>query len=183
MPLVKCPDCGNEVSDRAPSCPKCGAPIGARQAVPPSAQPVPPPKKKTSILTWGCLTLIVLAVIGGVLSKTTGGNPQPAAPSAEQQKEDQAVKIALVGAGLLKKSMRDPDSFKLEQVLVMDKTNAVCYDYRARNGFGGYNKGQAVLSPDLKNFKTNNEAGFNTLWNKWCGEKQGTDVTKRLILY
>jgi hypothetical protein len=29
MPLIKCPDCLNEVSDRAPSCPKCGAPISS----------------------------------------------------------------------------------------------------------------------------------------------------------
>jgi hypothetical protein len=26
MPLTKCPDCGTDVSDRAPTCPKCGAP-------------------------------------------------------------------------------------------------------------------------------------------------------------
>src|ERR1035437_5087346 len=33
MPLVTCPDCGNQVSDRAPACPKCGGPI-ARQGQP-----------------------------------------------------------------------------------------------------------------------------------------------------
>ncbi len=27
MALVTCPDCGKEVSDRAPACPGCGAPI------------------------------------------------------------------------------------------------------------------------------------------------------------
>jgi len=27
MPLVKCADCGTEVSDQAPACPKCGRPI------------------------------------------------------------------------------------------------------------------------------------------------------------
>jgi hypothetical protein len=27
MALISCPDCGSEVSDRAPSCPKCGRPI------------------------------------------------------------------------------------------------------------------------------------------------------------
>lgn len=27
MPLMKCPDCGAEVSDRAPSCPKCNHPF------------------------------------------------------------------------------------------------------------------------------------------------------------
>lgn len=30
MALVKCRDCGNDVSDAAPACPKCGCPISAR---------------------------------------------------------------------------------------------------------------------------------------------------------
>jgi uncharacterized membrane protein YvbJ len=30
MPLIACPDCSTEVSDRAPTCPKCGAPIAGR---------------------------------------------------------------------------------------------------------------------------------------------------------
>jgi hypothetical protein len=27
MALVKCVDCGNQISDRAPACPTCGAPL------------------------------------------------------------------------------------------------------------------------------------------------------------
>lgn len=27
MSLIKCPDCGKEVSDKAPACPNCGRPI------------------------------------------------------------------------------------------------------------------------------------------------------------
>ncbi len=33
MPLVACPDCKTEVSDRAAACPKCAAPIAAPRAV------------------------------------------------------------------------------------------------------------------------------------------------------
>ena len=29
MALVKCPECGHEVSDRAASCPKCACPLSA----------------------------------------------------------------------------------------------------------------------------------------------------------
>ena len=29
MPLVKCPDCGKEVSRTAPACPECGRPTPA----------------------------------------------------------------------------------------------------------------------------------------------------------
>jgi len=31
MPLIACPDCSTQVSDRAPTCPQCGAPIAGRQ--------------------------------------------------------------------------------------------------------------------------------------------------------
>jgi zinc-ribbon domain len=27
MALMACPECGNEVSDKAPTCPRCGVPI------------------------------------------------------------------------------------------------------------------------------------------------------------
>ena len=29
MPLIQCPDCHNHISDRAPTCPHCGAPMTA----------------------------------------------------------------------------------------------------------------------------------------------------------
>lgn len=32
MPLINCPDCGNSISDRAPSCIHCGAPMGSQAA-------------------------------------------------------------------------------------------------------------------------------------------------------
>lgn len=31
MALIECPDCGSEVSERAPACPKCGGPIVERR--------------------------------------------------------------------------------------------------------------------------------------------------------
>jgi hypothetical protein len=35
MSLIKCPDCGREVSDAAPACPGCGRPAaGGSQAAP-----------------------------------------------------------------------------------------------------------------------------------------------------
>lgn len=33
MALIKCPDCGSEVSDQADACPKCGRAVKSKQAV------------------------------------------------------------------------------------------------------------------------------------------------------
>lgn len=32
MALIKCGECGKEISDRATACPACGAPVGVPQA-------------------------------------------------------------------------------------------------------------------------------------------------------
>ena len=31
MALIKCTECGHEVSDKAQTCPNCGAPVGLAQ--------------------------------------------------------------------------------------------------------------------------------------------------------
>jgi hypothetical protein len=67
MPLVQCPDCGKEHSDAAPACPHCGRPTGAASPGRTTPQTVYV-KKKTSPAAWGCLTVIVVGVLGGIIS-------------------------------------------------------------------------------------------------------------------
>ena len=38
MAIIKCPECGREVSDKATACPQCGAPVQAH----PLSAPAPP---------------------------------------------------------------------------------------------------------------------------------------------
>jgi len=165
MALVRCPDCRTEVSDQAEACRQCGRPIRS----PKTSTRTP---RKTSPTTWGCLILVVLAVIGGIV--TESNKPSGGSNDAEQEKENAAAARAQVGARILKRAMRDPDSFKLDSALVMTGSNAVCYDYRAKNGFGGYNVGHAVLAPD-GTFETNEMSGFSSLWKKHCAGKRGTE--------
>lgn len=42
MALITCPECGNQVSDKAAACPKCGAPIAAPPKPPPKVEPPDP---------------------------------------------------------------------------------------------------------------------------------------------
>lgn len=56
MALIKCTECGKEISDQAPSCPGCGAPT-AKSASPPTKE-----KRKTSPVAWAAL----IAMIGGL---------------------------------------------------------------------------------------------------------------------
>jgi hypothetical protein len=105
-----------------------------------------------------------------------GGHPAPsAAQQASNQRQDAIDKSALIGAMKLRASMRNPGSFTLVQVLTMDD-GAVCYTYRAQNGFGGMGLGSAALSPSGL-LMTNEISGFRRLWNKECARKNGEDRT------
>lgn len=113
--------------------------------------------------------------------------PAPKSPAekqaeaaAEAEKKKKAVEelhwqLAVLAARSLREAMRNPDSFKLVSAFFTDD-GAVCYGYRAQNGFGGLNVGKAVLSATGK-FKTDETNGFSSLWNKECAHKSGTDKT------
>ena len=98
--------------------------------------------------------------------------------------KDEAVKLAraraLMGAQALKKSMKDPDTFELKEVLFMDDGTA-CYTYRAKNSFNAMLRGQAVLTSNAKNIELLVEGHdgnkFVNAWNKGCAKKSGEDIT------
>lgn len=78
MSMINCPDCGTEVSDRAPTCPKCGGPVAVRhEAAAAGAQlsTIQETSKKlklqiliSAVLFWG--GLIVPFALGGRSSST-----------------------------------------------------------------------------------------------------------------
>lgn len=161
MTLITCKDCKQEFSTDAKSCPNCGA--------------KKPKSKKTSPLTWFVAIFLGIPVIMGIAQNSSGiKNEVP--KTAEEQKADEVVQRALLGSRMLKSSMRDPDSYKLETAIVINDSGAVCYEYRANNGFGGVNIGSAVLSGDGKSFKTHEMNGFEKLWNIECENKTGYDA-------
>ena len=172
MALIKCKECGNEVSSKAESCPKCGAGIKSK------------PMGCGTLIGVIFLGIVIISIFSSIFSSNSGtqssATTTPAAETPElaanRKQKDAAVQRATVGAITLKKGMRDPDSFKLESALVINGSGAVCYDYRAKNGFGGTNVGHAVLSGDGKVFKTSDMDGFTRLWNKECAGKNGTEA-------
>ncbi|MCG3744583.1 hypothetical protein ACXHPE_17315 [Vibrio cincinnatiensis] len=126
MALVKCKECGEKVSTKAKSCPNCGA----------------KPPKKTSIVTWAVLVLILFGVYG-VWQAESSLTPEQRKAREEQraiaakQQEEQRVKESAQKAAEEKEkrlkgfhclsswdgshtgvkkyvedNMRDPDSFE-----------------------------------------------------------------------
>lgn len=66
MALIKCPECGKEVSDLASTCPNCGFPLERTVAKPESVSNSKP-KPNTGKLVLGLLTLILIVVIVSVV--------------------------------------------------------------------------------------------------------------------
>jgi len=92
MALIKCPDCGHEVSDRAPTCPNCGAPIAAQPPTRATSAQVREVQARSGIadgVKIGCGMFIVLPILivlgliifGGVLSGVSNYNNAVSTPT------------------------------------------------------------------------------------------------------
>lgn len=72
MSLVKCPECGKEISDRATSCPNCGCPV-EKTSIPQGLNNQPPVNKKKK--GHGCLipSIFLLALLIGLCVAVSQG--------------------------------------------------------------------------------------------------------------
>jgi hypothetical protein len=82
MALIRCTECKAKVSDKAATCPKCGAPVEISK------------KKQKSQISTGCGCLIVLLVGGAIISAIVGSDdggtaspPPPAKPAQSPPKQ------------------------------------------------------------------------------------------------
>ena len=65
MALIRCPECGNEVSDKAAACPRCGCPITPVTGSAPAAQtPQMIPATQAAAPAWNAQTANVVADTG-----------------------------------------------------------------------------------------------------------------------
>lgn len=186
MALVKCGECGGQVSSDAKACPKCGA---------------APPKGRTStVLRWAFAGVVLLAIMQCSESQRQRDSAKEkasedeakriAAMSPEQRKEaDEAAARAAAEkvikeaqfqhavrvATALKASMKNPASFELTS-LVRTNDGALCFEYRATNSFNATIPNYAVFPPNGKPVSgSSNDVA--KIWNKHCAEKSGDNMT------
>ena len=156
--MKTCRACGKELARNARFCPECGYRF---------THPF------VKFVAW-CFGIVLAAgMLGSILDKgAKPSNEKPPTPAEERAKSeaDARVQAGYLGAVTLKGAMRNPESFKLYSALLMTN-GAVCYDYRAQNGFGGMNRERAVLT--TAGALKLNDSG---LWNKQCAHKEGKDL-------
>lgn len=129
MSLTKCRECGNQVSTTASVCPQCGAKV----------------RKPTSLIG----VAVVVAALLLFFQCSSQPAKQTAAPKTPEQiarqKADEDRFTITAGMVLqLRKAMRNPASFQLEEAYANDDATLICVRYRGQNGFGGMNVETAI---------------------------------------
>lgn len=100
MELIPCTKCGQAVGDYRAACPFCGAPTGRPEGTPPPVEATPAPAESTSSPTsvhtpmrskaprrpitrnqWGCMTVVVLVVLGFVGCSLLGNSSDSLKPT------------------------------------------------------------------------------------------------------
>ncbi|MGV6397002.1 zinc ribbon domain-containing protein [Pseudomonas caspiana] len=176
MAVVKCKECGAQVSTKAKACPSCGA----------------KPPKKTSALVWILAALFAFIFLKSCYSVVTGDGPPPKSPEAlaEQAKskeldaalakekeaakslEDKKTAALWAARQSVTKILNDPDSAKFGKVVYRDP-GFVCGYVNAKNGFGGYTgeKGFISLGTPETTWLEGQSKDFKSVWNKQCASK------------
>lgn len=161
MSLIKCHECGGQMSSEAKACPACGA----------------APKKSV-----GLIGIVFAAIFGIIVFRVVATNetrpPAPektteqrAAESERQTAEARRLATVTAMAKTLKDAMRNPPSFVLESAAANDDASVICLAYRAQNGFGGVNREGIVFAGE----KLAKDA---TAWKKHCTDQPLIDLTK-----
>lgn len=103
-----------------------------------------------------------------------GSAAAPVVKTPEQEAAEQAQKtrryMAALAAAAIKKSLHDPDSLKWSFIRANDDASVMCFEYRAKNGFGAMRLQHATYAN--KKFTE----GANA-WNKRCANVKLFDVT------
>jgi hypothetical protein len=87
----------------------------------------------------------------------------------EKARKERNFQFTVLLAKSIRESVRDPDSLVWEGITANDDSSIVCFQFRAKNGFGGYNRESATYA----NGKLGQSAAS---WNKHCAKKVMNDM-------
>lgn len=157
MSLVKCKECGGQLSTTATSCPHCGAKT----------------PKRRGLVSWLILGIIGVGVINITVAMLTKQPVDPAVQAEEKRKQDAVnqLSVALASAQRkVKEQLKDPDSVKFGTVTI-GRNKYVCGHVNAKNSFGAYSGETEFLSaePYITAWINDSSEAFKESWTKNCG--------------
>lgn len=166
MALIKCKECGAQVSTQAKNCPSCGAKV----------------KKPTSKITWIFLGLMIFGVIGAMIgggtstttdshSNSTENVELPKGIQYEGQTTDPAARgmIILVKEKLTKDAI-NPESVQFQNVFYANQNNmtAICGEINIVKSAGQSGFKKFISNGMDFTAMQSHSKNFDQLWNKVC---------------
>ena len=161
MALIKCHECGNEISDAAKSCPQCGA----------------KPKKKVGLLGITFVLLVGFVVFKCTTAVDSAGTrtaereaaktpEQRAAESAARAAEEKRITAALKTKRLVIEHAKNPTSLQFAQLRISEDGELICGTYRATNSYNAVVPGVVAVTKQGYAFDAGN-------WEKSCSKATG----------
>lgn len=102
--------------------------------------------------------------------------------TVETARQDERANLAITYARLIRKQAHDPDSVEFTSVFMSYESNAICYRYRARNGFNALRQ-EAFMIMSKGELKDESSKGFSTAWNRDCVNKNGQEARAAANIY
>jgi hypothetical protein len=167
MVMSVCRECAKPASSEAKACPHCGVP-----------NPVVPDGNAARGRAYIVIGLLIITTIVTLVISKPDHTTAPARTgvaeqdSHEDRQRANAANIALA----LRKTMRNPKTFEVISAHV-GQYNALCYQYRAENGFGGMSVERVVVAPDAAWMTTERDDEFADRWNDQCARGSTIDAT------
>ena len=152
MALVKCPECDNEVSTQAFSCPKCGYA---------GSMPKAKEEKKSGSGCGTVFGLVLILFIASIIashwgednsSRSSSSSPKPLTRQEKIEKHFSAWDGSHRGlTEHIKQVMNDPDSYQHAETKYWDESDClrVKTTYRGKNAFGGVVVNTVTAKVDL----------------------------------
>jgi len=146
MALIKCKECGTEISDKASTCPKCGAPIKKRGC-----------GCTTVLLGFFIFFVVVGVAINSSKTSTASSNPPPT-PTTPAVDQGNKVEAFTMAEEFIKKRLKAPSTADFGGIFhdYQDPNQIVVYEgggnYKvtiwvdAQNSFGAKIRSHFILS-------------------------------------
>ena len=146
--LIQCPNCGSQLTwfDRFENndylhCSICNQKFeNPLKSI--KLRSIERRRRENFLKEYGCLIIVGIIVLISIICYS--GSDEPSLPLYEDK-----YAIQTTAKSLIKKTLRDPDSFQLIEI-VPETGKVITVRYRSKNGFGGYNVCTAVVSCDEK---------------------------------
>jgi len=134
MALTKCGECGKQISDKATSCPGCGAPVEiSTVSIASKETDVPNPPQSIGKLFIVAVAALPLAYF--VYSAIEQKPVEQSYRAKENVNDIELAKMAVLS------NLKDPTSAQFSNVRV-SSLGVVCGNVNSKNGFGGYSGNQ-----------------------------------------